>query len=63
MGHWGRWSTWSECSATCGQGVEHRTRTCTDPTPAAGGKGCVGDKDQQKKCEIQPCGLSKILLT
>ena len=25
---WGSWNTWSQCSASCGQGVKQRKRTC-----------------------------------
>ena len=30
-GHWSDWSPWSPCSRTCGRGVSHRDRLCTNP--------------------------------
>ena len=58
-GHWGRWSSWAECSAKCGQGQKHRQRKCNDPVPSHGGQGCSGVASESKACEVMPCGLSK----
>lgn len=41
-GGWGEWSSWSECSRTCGSGVSIMKRECDHPTPTAGGKFCIG---------------------
>ena len=40
-GNYTSWSVWSECSATCGGGIQERTRTCTHPKPQNGGKDCA----------------------
>ncbi|KAL3886634.1 hypothetical protein ACJMK2_026615 [Sinanodonta woodiana] len=50
-GHWSAWMTWSICSETCGTGgVTIRTRTCTNPSPSAGGKHCVGEQSEMQNC-------------
>ena len=49
------WSEFSECSATCGDGAQERTRTCTNPAPAHGGKDCVGDRKLIQECKVKEC--------
>ncbi|KAL9979998.1 hypothetical protein ACROYT_G008528 [Oculina patagonica] len=56
-GHWGRWSSWTACSKTCGDGTKVRTRKCDDPTPANSGKPCSGDDKQPAACINRRCGL------
>jgi len=58
-GHWGRWSSWGECSSECGKGSKQRTRLCDDPKPKYGGNNCPGDHSQSQECYIKPCGLGK----
>lgn len=58
-GHWGRWSAWSTCSKTCGNGTKVRSRQCDDPTPANSGKLCSGDDKQQTACIKGRCGLGE----
>ena len=50
----GGWSDWSTCSASCGGGTQ--TRSCTNPFPANGGTGCVGDATQS--CNTQACPVN-----
>ena len=52
------WSDWGECSATCGGGVRGRSRTCTSPPPAQGGKNCeeLGPASEEEACNEDPCG-------
>ncbi|XP_057313082.1 SCO-spondin-like isoform X2 [Hydractinia symbiolongicarpus] len=40
-GNWTEWSSYSDCSVTCGIGTKERNRTCTDPPPQFGGDECV----------------------
>ena len=47
----GGFSSFSECSKTCGGGT--RIRTCTNPEPRNGGRGCVGES--QQTCNSKAC--------
>ena len=40
---------------TCGRGVQSRSRTCTKPSPAHGGKDCQGDGLMTRSCNENPC--------
>ena len=46
-GNWEQWGAWGACDTV--KGEHTRTRTCTKPAPANGGKQCEtirkGDKD------------------
>ncbi|XP_056632965.1 A disintegrin and metalloproteinase with thrombospondin motifs 7 isoform X1 [Diorhabda sublineata] len=54
-GGWGEWSSWSDCSKTCGAGVSVKERECNHPTPAFGGKYCVGERKRYRICNTQAC--------
>ncbi|XP_042278248.1 A disintegrin and metalloproteinase with thrombospondin motifs 13 [Thunnus maccoyii] len=54
-GSWSSWSEFSPCSRTCGGGVTHRTRQCTNPRPAFGGNDCEGPDIGAELCHQQPC--------
>ena len=55
-GMWGKWSDWSACTKSCKYGMQTRNRKCDSPAPANGGKGCVGDSKETRKCnEKVPC--------
>ncbi|CAH1284005.1 unnamed protein product [Diabrotica balteata] len=54
-GGWGDWSSWSECSKSCGAGVSVMERECNHPTPAYGGKYCVGERKRYRICNTQAC--------
>ena len=51
-GGWGQWSSWGECSRTCGTGAQFRTRQCDNPRPAYGGHPCVGEREEFRLCSI-----------
>jgi hypothetical protein len=53
-GNWANWTSYSECSSTCGSGVYIRTRTCSDPYPAFGGETCFGKGIETIPCENLP---------
>ncbi|ESO92405.1 hypothetical protein LOTGIDRAFT_59578, partial [Lottia gigantea] len=52
-GIWKEWSTWDECSLTCGGGTQNRRRECIEPK--FGGAACPGDALESKDCNIQNC--------
>ncbi|XP_042148268.1 hemicentin-1 [Ixodes scapularis] len=54
-GGWSDWSTWGECSATCGRRHRRRFRTCSNPEPSHGGRTCVGTDQDVKRCAPKPC--------
>ncbi|XP_058944976.2 coadhesin-like [Pocillopora verrucosa] len=55
-GNYTEWSEWSECSASCGGGLQTRTRNCTNPTSQYGGRDCEG---LGLAMETQSCGSEK----
>ncbi|XP_023444630.2 A disintegrin and metalloproteinase with thrombospondin motifs 16 [Dasypus novemcinctus] len=59
-GHWSAWSPWSPCSRTCGGGVSHRDRLCTNPKPSHGGKFCEGPTRTLKLCNNQKCPRNSV---
>lgn len=49
-GNWSPWTKWDKCSALCGKGRQTRSRTCSNPRPAFGGKLCFGLPEETKEC-------------
>eukprot|EP00795_Rhopilema_esculentum_P014506 gene14506-5566_t len=54
-GGFSSWSTYGTCSKSCAGGVQERTRSCTNPAPANGGKNCDGGTEQTRVCNPAPC--------
>lgn len=54
-GGFGQWSSFSQCSKSCGNGKQTRSRECNDPKPAHEGKDCDGSKTNVKDCKIVEC--------
>ena len=50
IGNWSPWSPWKECTATCGNGLQQRVRTCTNPPPKYGGDSCPGNGEEIRDC-------------
>ena len=54
-GGYGKWSTFGDCSKSCGGGTQMRTRKCDSPSPANGGKDCFGPNQNFRQCNKQKC--------
>ena len=54
-GKWARWDSWSQCSQTCGGGIQRRERACADPAPENGGADCVGNGQEERSCADWKC--------
>lgn len=54
-GSWSPWSSWQACSATCGDGIQMRTRVCKSPEPTNGGYSCEGENVDVKPCTVRRC--------
>ncbi|ELU05195.1 hypothetical protein CAPTEDRAFT_180911 [Capitella teleta] len=50
-----QWSPWSQCTSTCGGGLQSRTRACDNPAPQYNGADCDGALDEQAECNEQEC--------
>ena len=60
-GGYTQWTTFSECSNSCGIGQALRSRYCINPRPSHGGKMCSGGpfEEQHKPCKVAECpGIS-----
>ncbi|XP_033733950.1 uncharacterized protein LOC117323058 [Pecten maximus] len=61
-GKWTLWGDWTPCSVSClkpgsnTNGVQMRSRSCTNPKPEHGGHDCSGDDVDIKQCSpTNPC--------
>lgn len=56
-GGWTTFGSWSGCSNGCGHGTQKRSRSCTNPAPAHGGRPCSGNALQSQNCyQTSSCG-------
>eukprot|EP00112_Aurelia_sp_Birch-Aquarium-sp1_P001384 Seg1147.11 transcript_id=Seg1147.11/GoldUCD/mRNA.D3Y31 product=Hemicentin-1 protein_id=Seg1147.11/GoldUCD/D3Y31 len=54
------WTQYGACSKSCGPGrLQTRTRTCTNPSPAHGGRNCLklGPPSESKACPTKHCPI------
>lgn len=50
------WSSWSSCSLSCGGlGLKTRTRACSQPASAHGGRDCQGPRQETTFCQAPQC--------
>nr|XP_049610539.1 semaphorin-5B isoform X3 [Syngnathus scovelli] len=54
-GAWSCWSTWTECTVSCGGGHFRRMRSCDNPPPANGGGICIGLHTEEALCNTHTC--------
>ena len=54
-GNFTEWGAWSPCSQTCLNGTQTRYRNCTNPPSQAGGRDCVGPRNETQDCYEGPC--------
>ena len=56
-GGYSDWSNFSECSASCNNGIKTRIRTCSNPLPQHGGRNCshVGPSSETTSCFLKVC--------
>ncbi|XP_065187399.1 SCO-spondin-like isoform X2 [Sycon ciliatum] len=61
-GEYTEWSTWTECTKSCGGGERMRSRACTDPEPQHGGQGCdrLGANAEQQPCNVDSCPVDGV---
>ena len=51
---WQDWGHWSQCTASCGQGLKIRARSCSEP--AFGGENqCLGNSTEVDHCKTSDC--------
>jgi len=51
---WGNWSDFCDCSASCGGGIQTRTRHILTPA-SNGGMQCMGNDTETRPCNTNPC--------
>ena len=58
-GGYAQWSNFSECTLSCGGGLQTRVRSCTNPTPLYGGRDChhIGPSNEIRPCNIHYCPI------
>lgn len=47
--------SYSECSRSCGGGVQQAERFCNNPQPANGGRYCLGKRIKYRSCATKDC--------
>lgn len=50
---WNTWSDWDDCSVTCGDGTQMRSRT--QNAAECNGAACTGDASDTQTCNVREC--------
>ena len=56
-GEYTQWGAFTPCTTSCGNGIQTRSRNCTDPAPLHGGKYCDGSSKHQQQCKLMECPI------
>lgn len=54
-GGWSEWTSWIECTKSCGGGVRSRWRECDNPATEGDGDFCEGLKTELVACNVEHC--------
>ncbi|MEQ2168913.1 hypothetical protein GOODEAATRI_019547, partial [Goodea atripinnis] len=54
-GGWSHWSYWTECTKSCGGGIQSRRRHCDSPIPGGDGNYCEGLGTEVRACNTNHC--------
>ncbi|XP_037393266.1 SCO-spondin [Pygocentrus nattereri] len=57
-GGWSEWTSWTDCTKSCGGGVRSRRRECDRPATEREGDFCEGLKTELIACNMDPCPVS-----
>ena len=62
-GDYSDWSSWSECTVTCGNGHVTRTRSCDNPVPSDDGRNCssMGPDVETQNCTMPSCPGNELI--
>ncbi|KAJ9576472.1 hypothetical protein L9F63_006685, partial [Diploptera punctata] len=53
---WGSWSSWSDCTVTCGLGEQYRIRVCgEDAETIVDETNCQGESKEMQSCHMSEC--------
>ncbi|KAK3550975.1 hypothetical protein QTP70_011460 [Hemibagrus guttatus] len=54
-GGWSEWTSWTECTKSCGGGLRSRRRECANPATEGDGDFCEGLKTELVACNAERC--------
>uniref|UniRef100_A0A4W4HMF9 SCO-spondin n=1 Tax=Electrophorus electricus TaxID=8005 RepID=A0A4W4HMF9_ELEEL len=57
-GGWSEWTSWTDCTKTCGEGVRSRRRECDRPVVGGEGDFCEGLRTELIACNTDHCPVA-----